>query len=224
MPLFIHPRDRPAREAIGQHSHEAAAARRQCPPGKTCGRHRPFDEVAVGKRAPRMARTLRPAIMIVDHGRDARRIGIALFGEHRVRPRRARIDREARRTIAAHLRSAEVFEDGPRLLEVRGEFVRRHIEHAFVIVTVAGKLVPRRDDALDQRGIAFGNPPQGEEGPRRAGVGENPQHRVAIRLDAAFERRPVGAVDRALKGADLEPVLDIDRQAVLHFPSPSSAG
>src|SRR3546814_12996586 len=39
-------------------------------------------------------------------------------------------------------------------------------------------------------------------------------------LDPAFARRPVGTVDRALKSADLKPVLEIDRQAVLHRPSP----
>ncbi len=85
---------------------------------------------------------------------------------------------------------------------------------------MARKLVPRIDDPPDQRGIAFGDPAEREEGAPNPGLGEQVQNRVAIRLDPAFERRPVGAIDRALKGADLEPVLDIDRQAVLHRPSP----
>src|SRR3546814_9920500 len=76
------------------------------------------------------------------------------------------------------------------------------VEDALVIIAVTGQLVPRSDDALDQRRIAFGDPAQCEEGPCRARIGENVQHRVAIRLDPAFERRPVGAVDRALKGAE----------------------
>src|SRR3546814_7442102 len=68
------------------------------------GRDRPFDEVAARHRAPRMARALRPAIMVVDDRRDAAGISIALFGEHRVRTRRARIDREAGREIgSAHV-------------------------------------------------------------------------------------------------------------------------
>src|SRR3546814_17644951 len=67
---------------------------------------------------------------------------------------------------------------------------------------------------------SFGDPTQGEESAGGPRFGEHRQHRVAITLDPAFERRPVGTVDRALKSADLKPVLDIDRQAVLHRPSP----
>ena len=159
--------------------------------------------------------------MVVNDRRDAARIGIALFGKHRMRPRRARIDREARRAIAADRDPAEVFEDRPRLCEVGGEIAGRHREDALVIIAVAGKFMPRRDDAPDQRRIAFGDPAEREEGALGARIGEDLQHRVAICLDPAFQRRPVGTVDRALKGADLEPVLDIDRQAVLHFSSPS---
>src|SRR3546814_4164269 len=76
MPLRVHPRDCPARETIGQHPHKAAAARRQSAPGEARGRDRPFDEVAARHRAPRMARTLRPAIMVVDDRRDAAGISI----------------------------------------------------------------------------------------------------------------------------------------------------
>src|SRR3546814_7590298 len=65
MPLSIHPRDRPAREAIGQKPHEAAAACGQRPPGEARGRHRPFDQGASLDRPPGVARALRPAIMIV---------------------------------------------------------------------------------------------------------------------------------------------------------------
>src|SRR3546814_6538010 len=107
-----------------------------------------------------MARTLRPAIMVVDDRRDAAGISIALFGEYRVRPRRARIDREAGRAIAAHFGAADVFQYRSRLLEIGGEFVRRHVEDALVIIAVTGQLVPRSDDALDQRRIAFGDPAQ----------------------------------------------------------------
>src|SRR3546814_7507849 len=59
---------------------------------------------------------------------------------------------------------------------------------------------------------SFGDPTQGEESAGGPRFGEHRQHRVAITLDPAFERRPVGTVDRALKSADLKPVLDIDRQ------------
>src|SRR3546814_12285484 len=87
-------------------------------------------------------------------------------------------------------------------------------------MVMAGQFVTRLDDPPNQRGIAFGDPTQGEESAGGPRLGEHRQHRVAITLDPAFERRPVGTVDRALKSADLKPVLDIDRQAVLHRPSP----
>src|SRR3546814_7497153 len=83
-----------------------------------------------------------------------------------------------------------------------------------MIIAMAGQFVPRLDDPPNQRGIAFGDPTQGEESAGGPRFGEHRQHRVAITLDPAFERRPVGTVDRALKSADLKPVLDIDRQAV----------
>src|SRR3546814_16629957 len=61
---------------------------------------------------------------------------------------------------------------------------------------------------------ALCDPAEREEGARDAGIGENLEYGIAIGLDPAFERRPVGAADRPLKGADLEPILDLDRQAV----------
>src|SRR3546814_4822606 len=64
------------------------------------------------------ARCLWPAIMIVDHRRNARRIGIACLGEFGMRPRGAGVDREARRTIAGDGRAAGILQCLPRTSEI----------------------------------------------------------------------------------------------------------
>ena len=118
----VHLPDRPARKAIGQQPEEAAAARRQ-----RAGRQ--ARTVVTGSsirsapcdRAEGEARRFGPAIMVVHDRRDAGRIGIALLGQDRVRPRRARIDREARRAIAGHARPRRILDRRARPREIGAE-------------------------------------------------------------------------------------------------------
>ena len=67
--------------------------------------------------------------------------------------------------------------------------------------------------------MARGDPAQSEEGRLDPGLVEQGEHRVGVALDAARERLPRVAGDHRLEGADLEPVLDIDGEGVLHRPS-----
>src|SRR3546814_1368358 len=76
------------------------------------------------------ARCLWPAIMIVDHRRNARRIGIACLGEFGMRPRGAGVDREARRTIAGDGRAAGILQCLPRTSEIGAESRGIHRENA----------------------------------------------------------------------------------------------
>src|SRR3546814_8765993 len=85
-----------------------------------------------------------------------------------MRPGRARVDRKARGAIAAHRRPAQILKDRSRLLKVGREFVGGQGEDAPMIIAMAGQFVPRLDDPPNQRGIAFGDPTQGEESAGRS--------------------------------------------------------
>ena len=84
--------------------------------------------------------------------------------------------------------------------------------------------MPRRDDPADQRGRALRHPAKGEEGGGDAGIGKQRQYHVGVALDPRFEARPIAPVDHRLEGADLEPLLHIDRQAVQHRIRPRTDG
>src|SRR6185312_5391760 len=80
--------------------------------------------------------------------------------------------------------------------------------------TVASQLMPGGDDAADQRGMAFRDPTQGEEGGADAGSGELRKDAVGIGLHAPRERVPVGPPDAMGEGLDLEVILHIHRHGV----------
>ena len=84
---------------------------------------------------------------------------------------------------------------------------------------MAGDFVAGVGDAADQGGMALGDPAQSEEGRLDSGLVEQGEHRVGVALDPARQRLPRVAGDHRLEGADLEPVLDIDGEGVLHRPS-----
>ena len=89
-------------------------------------------------------------------------------------------------------------------------------EDARMVPAVAGDLVPRLGDAADQRGMALGHPAQREEG--RLDPASSNRASTASVLRSTRRGRPSQSsrsITR-LEGADLEPVLDIDRQGVQH--------
>ena len=61
-----------------------------------------------------------------------------------------------------------------------------------MVPAVAGDLMAGLGDAADQRGMALGDPAQGEEGRLHPGLVEQAEHRVGIALDAALQRLPIG--------------------------------
>jgi hypothetical protein len=81
---------------------------------------------------------------------------------------------------------------------------------------VAGDLVPGIDDAADEGGIVFRDPAQGEEGALHPCPLEQGEHGIGVALDAVGQAVPRIARDHLLKGADLEPVLDVDREGIEH--------
>src|SRR3546814_1994637 len=87
---------------------KATAARGKRAPEKARSRNRQLYKATVHHRRKGEARRVRPTIMIVLHWGDATGIGITLFDQNGMRPRRASINGETRRTVANdRLRSEE---------------------------------------------------------------------------------------------------------------------
>ena len=83
-----------------------------------------------------------------------------------------------------------------------------------VVVAVAGQLVPGGDDGAHDLRVALGNPAEGEECTMDARGGELGEQPVHVGLDPARQRVPLGRVDEAGEGLNLEPILDIDRHRI----------
>src|SRR5690606_19027663 len=124
------------------------------------------------------------------------------------------IDREAWRAVAGHRHTARILERLSRAPDVRGELLAVESEHPRMVVAVARELVAGLDDPSHQRAIALGHPAQREEGRLDPGFGEEFEDAQHVVLDAQREMVPIAARDYVLERADLEPVLDVDRQAV----------
>jgi len=129
----VHLADRPARERIGQHAEEPAAAGREPLAGEFGGGHRDFEQLGPRQRLEREARRVGPAVMVVRNRRDARRIGIALLGELEIGPRGAVIDREARRAVAGDREARRILDHFARAADVGGElFAAQRIDPRMV--------------------------------------------------------------------------------------------
>src|SRR5205814_2077893 len=89
-----------------------------------------------------------------------------------------------------------------------------HGEHAPMIPAMARDLMPTRDDLAQQRSMALRNPAEREEGSLGVDLVEQVQNLADVAVDAVGEPAPVVALDYVLERADLEPVLDVDGQAV----------
>src|SRR3546814_7045719 len=67
------------------------------------------------------------------------------------------------------------------------------------------------------------DPAEREEGRLDPRLAEQREHRIGIAFDALRQPIPIGFRDHRFERADLEPVLDIDRQTVEHRRAPPQA-
>src|SRR3546814_3856058 len=100
LPVYL--TDGPAGKGIGKQTEKATAARGKCAPEKACGRNRQLYKATAHHRRKGEARRVRPTIMIVLHWGDATGIGITLFDQNGMRPRRASIHGETERTSVVY--------------------------------------------------------------------------------------------------------------------------
>src|SRR3546814_5682194 len=78
------------------------------------------------------------ALPILLHWGDATGIGITLFDQNGMRPRRASINGETRRTVANDRLSRGLLDQVPGYLQVLPKLLRREGEHAAVVISMAG--------------------------------------------------------------------------------------
>ena len=154
------------------------------------------------------------AVVVVPDRVDAAAVGVAGAGQHVEGPQAAGADGKARRAVAAHRHAAGLFEHLPGAPDVTGEGFGAELAGALVAVAVAGQFMAAGHDAAHQRGVALGDPAQGEEGGFRAVLVEQGQDAVDVALDAAFPALPPLARDPGREGRDLEVVLHVDGQGV----------
>ena len=81
-------------------------------------------------------------------------------------------------------------------------------------MTVRADFVARRENLLDQRRMAFGDPSHHEERRRHAGGIEQVEQPSRRRHDARGERVPVGGGQRPADAADVKPLFDVDGEDV----------
>ena len=175
-----------------------------------------FDQRRTRHRMERKARRLAPAIVIMRDRRDAGGIGIARFRQHRKRPGRALVDREAGRTIAGHGDTCGILDQRAGPDEVGGKLFRSKSKDAVMAVTMAGDFMPIFNDTTDQRGITLGYPAKREKGCLYVRIIEQFQHQIGVALDPALPRIPTVPVDDGFKRPDLKPVFNIHRERVKH--------
>src|SRR3546814_2387457 len=85
-----------------------------------------------------------------------------------------------------------------------------------MVPAVARHFMTGFGNAADESGIALGDPAKREECRLDVSLFEQRQHGVAVAFDAVGQAVPVVARDHRFEGADLEPVLDVDRKRIQH--------
>src|SRR3546814_1712902 len=105
-------------------------------------RNRQLYKATVHHRRKGEARRVRPTIMIVLHWGDATGIGITLFDQNGMRPRRASLNGETRRTLANDRLSRGLLDQVPGYLQVLPTLRRLEGAHAAVVIYLAGDFMP----------------------------------------------------------------------------------
>src|SRR3546814_1798192 len=121
--------------------------------------------------------------MIVLHWGDATGIGITLFDQNGMRPRRASINGETRRTVANDRLSRGLLDQVPGYLQVLPKLLRREGEHAAVVISMAGDFMPCVCNPAEKRRVTLSHPAQCEEGRLDARLLQQDKHSVAVPFD-----------------------------------------
>jgi len=202
------------------------------------------DRQVLAEHVPRQRRELQQLALLlaVADGDPVRR---RRRGRHAVVERAHRLDRAVERDAAAHQlvdrprrlaadrpragaerrrpRAGQLLEDDRRALEVVAEALLAEVRQDAVVVAVAADLVAGRGDLADHLGHALGDPAEAEERRLRSAPVEQLEQ-PPRRVDAAqLVGVPVGAIDVVGHVEDLEPVLDVDGERVLHVAHRTSS-
>src|SRR5690606_32403903 len=117
-------------------------------------------------------------------------------------------------TCALPIYPRSVLYRSPRLGDVFAEALAIHREDAPVVPAVARDLMPARNNFPQQRTVALGDPAEGKERRLRIDLVEQVENLAHIAVDPVRQAAPVSALDHLFESADMEPVLDVDRQPV----------
>src|ERR1700732_1600966 len=134
------------------------------------------------------------------------------------RPERSARHREARRAVAEHLFSDEVFETAFGARGLGTKLLRRLPIDQLVREAVTGDLVTGFRDAPHQPGGTLGHPPEHEERAPYALLSEQREQPLRIGFHPGLALIPGLAWNRGRQRGDVVVVLDVDREGVDRGP------
>ena len=165
--------------------------------------------VAIGE-AGRLGNT----VGVVVDGKNGRIVSESEILENIERPERLVGDGIAGGAVAENGRTDDVFQDGFDLACVGAEFLRRHVIHLAVPVTVATDWVALTVDGLYQLGEPVGDPTNDEERGLGVVLGQQIQNFFGVVHYPLFHGVPVLGIDDVLEGGYLEVVFHVDGEVV----------
>src|SRR5690606_23374052 len=147
--------------------------------------------------------------MVMSDRIEARAVVVAGLAQDAMRPRRALVDRPARRTITADRDPGHVLEQLLRRGDVLAKRLRRLSPDADVLHPVARDLVALVGDTPHDARKVLCDPPQREEGSTHSGIGKELQDAIDVARQAALELGPARSRHEMLERRDLEVIFDV---------------
>src|SRR6185437_3561452 len=204
-------------QRIGQQPEKSAAAARPVASPQSHRRGRHFQQSGRA-RDERKPRCLRHPVQVVPDRNDAGTVLIACFAKFLVRPQGGGTDGPTRRTIAVHRRAADVFQQLLGTNDAFAELSAIDLREPLVPESMTRNLVTRGGDVAHQRGAAFGDPPEREEGCVDAAALEKLEDAPGVGFDPHGPALPIFASNAVFERRDLEIILDIHRHGVGDLP------
>ena len=138
--------------------------------------------------------------------------------QHVEGPRRSPVDRPLGRAKASHVGDARGGKRRAALREIGAEAFGRQLVHAPMEMSMRGDFMAGPRDITHERRMPRGDPAEHEERRARSARVEQAQHIARCFDDAARQPIPVLESKRTADAANVEPLLDVDGQAVAHWP------
>src|ERR1035437_3427366 len=180
-------------------------------------RQRKFDEIPpVAMNEMRNWWRLGIPIIQAPNRKQTRIIAIPSLQEHVEGPFEPRRDRKARGAIPHNRLAAHLFQNRSRRMAIFPKLLSRERRHLPVPPPMRRNLVPGVDNSANQLRVLLGDPPKREESPRRGMPLQELEDDFRVPDDPGGVPIPLGSVDHAFEGVDLEVIFNVDSKNVFN--------